>query len=123
MVSCVVGAVVAVTVMRVPLFVFDASMLREYESEMMTAMLVWGRRMYGCAMCGFEYMGGTRGSGIVSSTPNVLEMSVVRGVRGVGGVCEMCMCMCWFGVECRLCHFKYPVIHRIIYKIFTQNCI
>ena len=31
-----------------------------------------------------EYMGGTRGSGVVSSAYGVLEMSVVRGVRGVG---------------------------------------
>ena len=35
----------------------------------------------------------TRGSGIVSSTANVLWMSVVHGMRGVGGVCEMCMCL------------------------------
>ena len=32
-------------------------------------------------------MGGTRGSGIVSSTADVLWMSVVRGMRGIGGVC------------------------------------
>ena len=30
---------------------------------------------------------GTRGSGFVSSTADVLWMSVVRGMRGVGGVC------------------------------------
>ena len=35
---------------------------------------------------------GTRGSGIVSSAVDVLGMSVVRGVGGAGGVCEMCMC-------------------------------
>ena len=29
-------------------------------------------------------MGGTRGSGIVYSTADVLGMSVVRGMRGVG---------------------------------------
>ena len=40
-------------------------------------MLVWGR--YGCG----EYMGGTRGSGIMSSVYDVLEM------RGV--VCEICV--------------------------------
>ena len=39
------------------------------------------------------HMGGTRGSGIVSSAAYVLWMSVVRGMRGVGGVCEMCMCL------------------------------
>ena len=36
------------------------------------------------------YMGGTRGSGVLSSTGDVLEMSVVRGV---GGVCDKCMCL------------------------------
>ena len=35
----------------------------------------------------------TRGSGIVSSAADVLWMSVVRGMRGVAGVCEMCMCL------------------------------
>ena len=35
-------------------------------------------------------MGGTRGSGVSSSTCDMLEMSVVRGV---GGVCDMCMCL------------------------------
>ena len=36
---------------------------------------------------------GTRGSGVVSSTADVLWMSVVRGMRGVGVVCEMCLCL------------------------------
>ena len=41
-----------------------------------------------------ECMGGTRGSSIVSSAADVLGMSVVRGMRRVGGrVCEMCMCL------------------------------
>ena len=40
-------------------------------------------------------MGGTRGSGVLSSTGDVLEMSVVRGV---GGVCDMCMCLARGGV-------------------------
>ena len=44
------------------------------------------------------HVGGTRGSGIVSSAANVLLMSVVRGMRGVGGVCEMCMCLARVGV-------------------------
>ena len=49
-------------------------------------MLVWGP--------GSEYMGGTRG---LASAGDVLEMSVVRGV---GGVCDICMCLargwrCW----------------------------
>ena len=36
-------------------------------------------------------MGGTRGSGIVSSAADVLGMSMVRGMRGDGGMCEMCI--------------------------------
>ena len=38
---------------------------------------------------GHEYAGGTCGPGIVSSPADV------RVMRGVGGVCEMCMC--WLG--------------------------
>ena len=40
-------------------------------------------------------MSGTRGSGILSSTCHVLEMRVVRGV---GVVCDMCMCLARGGV-------------------------
>ena len=29
----------------------------------------------------------------MSSAADVLWMSVVRGMRGYGGVCEMCMCL------------------------------
>ena len=36
---------------------------------------------------------GTRGSCILSRAADVLWMSVVRGMRVVGGVCEMCMCL------------------------------
>ena len=36
------------------------------------------------------YMGGTRGSDVLSSAGDVLEMSVVKGV---GGVCDMYMCL------------------------------
>ena len=36
-------------------------------------------------------MSGTRGSGVLSSTCDVLEMSVGRGVGG------MCMCLAWCG--------------------------
>ena len=36
---------------------------------------------------GHDYVGGTLGSGIVSSADDVLRMSVVRGMRGDGGVC------------------------------------
>ena len=41
------------------------------------------------------YMGGTCGSGVLSSAGDVLEISVVRGV---GGVCGMCKCLAWGGV-------------------------
>ena len=41
-------------------------------------------------------MSGTRGSGVLPSTGDVLEMSVVRGV---GGVCDMCICLAWGGVS------------------------
>ena len=40
-------------------------------------------------------MGGTRGSDVLYSTGDVLEMSVVRGVCGV---CDMCMCLARGGV-------------------------
>ena len=40
-------------------------------------------------------MSGTRDSGVLSSTGDVLEMRVVRGV---GGVCDMCMCLARRGV-------------------------
>ena len=40
-------------------------------------------------------MSGTRGSGVLSSTGDLLEMSVLRGV---GGVCDMCKCLAWSGV-------------------------
>ena len=33
------------------------------------------------------HVAGTRGSGIVSSVADV------RGMRGVGGICDMCMCL------------------------------
>ena len=37
------------------------------------------------------HVGGTPGSGIVSSAADVLGISVVRGIRVVGRVCETCM--------------------------------
>ena len=40
-------------------------------------------------MVSARYVGGTRG--IVSSADDLLWMSMVRGMRGVGGVCEMCL--------------------------------
>ena len=41
---------------------------------------------------------GTHGSCIVSSADNVLWMSVVRWMKRVGGVSEMCMCLARGGV-------------------------
>ena len=49
---------------------------------------------------GCECMCGTHGLGGWSSADNVLGMHVGRGVRGVVGVCEMCMCLAQCGVEC-----------------------
>ena len=49
----------------------------------------------GCVVAVCAYMGGTRGSGVLASAGDVLEMSVVRGV---GGVCDMCMCLALGGV-------------------------
>ena len=43
-------------------------------------------------------VGGTRGSGSVSSAADVLWMSVMRGMIGVGGVCEICLCLTRGGV-------------------------
>ena len=40
-------------------------------------------------------MSGTHGSGVLSSTDDVLEMRVGRGVDGV---CDMCMCLARGGV-------------------------
>ena len=42
------------------------------------------------------YMGDTCGSGVLFSVVDVLELSVVRGVGGVG---DMCMCLTRGGVE------------------------
>ena len=53
-------------------------------------MLVWGSG----AVAMSAYMGSIRGSGVLSSARDMLEMSVVRGV---GRVCDMCMCLAWGG--------------------------
>ena len=58
-----VDAVVAVTVMRVLLFVLRVCMLRECEGERVTAMLVWGN---GWGVVSAGHVDGTRGSYIVS---------------------------------------------------------
>ena len=49
-------------------------------------------------MLSASHVGGTPGSGIVSRATNVLWMSVVRGMRGVGEVCEICMYLTRGGV-------------------------
>ena len=78
-----------VTVIHVMLFVWDVSMLRECEGDGNAGVVNRGSVVSVSAV--HESMGGTRDSGIVSSANDLLEMSVVRGMRGVGGVCEMCM--------------------------------
>ena len=45
-----------------------------------------------------ECAGGTPGSGIMSNAADLLGMRVVCGMRGVGGVCEMCICLARGGV-------------------------
>ena len=50
----------------------------------------------GCVVAVSACMGGTRGSGVLSSTGDVFEMSVLRGV---GGVCDMCMCLARDGLS------------------------
>ena len=42
----------------------------------------------------YEYVGGARGSDIVSSAADVLWMSFVHGMRAVGRVCQMCLAVC-----------------------------
>ena len=44
-----------------------------------------------CTHHNHTHVGGTRGSGILSSAADVLWISVVRGMKGVGEVCEMCL--------------------------------
>ena len=86
------SVVIAVTAMHVLLFVLHVCVLLECESARVTAMLVWGP---GGVVAVSACMSGTRGSGVLSSTGGVLEMSVLRGV---GGVCDMCMCLARGGV-------------------------
>ena len=86
----IVGAVVAVTVMHVLLFVFSARLLG-YEGDGNAG--VWSR---GDVVAVSAYMGGTRGSGVLASAWDVLE---IRVVRSVGGMCDMCMWFARGGVE------------------------
>ena len=55
----------------------------------------------GVVVVSAEHVGGTHGSGIVSSAADVLGMIVVGGKRGFGGVCENCMCFAWAACEDR----------------------
>ena len=75
-------------VMCVLLFVLRVCMLRECEGDI-NAGVGDGR---GVVVVSAGNVGGTRGSSIVSSAADVLGMSVVRGMSGVGGVCV------WLGV-------------------------
>ena len=79
------------TVMRVLLFVLHVCIPRESEGDGNAG--VGDGRCVVVVSAGHEYVGGTRDSGIVSSA------SDVHGMRGVGGVCEMCMCMARSGKE------------------------
>ena len=55
---------------------------------------IYAERLRGCkgdsnagVGYGHEYMGGTCGSGIASSADDMLGMSVMHGMRGVGRMC------------------------------------
>ena len=51
---------------------------------------------WGGVVAASAYICGTRGSGVLASACDVLEMSVVKGV---GGVCDMCMWLSRAGWE------------------------
>ena len=53
----------------------------------------------GCRVGSAGHVDGTRGTGIVSSAADVLWMRVVRVMRGVGVVCDMCLARGIMGVE------------------------
>ena len=82
-------AVVAVTEMHVLLFVLHVCILRYCEGDGNTGVGNGGCLVAVSAGC--ECMGDTRGSGVVSNAESVLDMSAVRGLRGVDGLCEMCL--------------------------------
>ena len=92
-----VGAVLAMTVMRVLLYVLDVSMLREYDGDG-TSCEEDGEGVIAVSLW-HEYVDDTRGSDIVSSAADVLGTCVVRELRGVCGVFEMCMCLARGDVE------------------------
>ena len=55
-----------------------------------------GCRQCWCVVAVSAYMGGTRGSCVLDSAGDVLEIGVVRGVSGVY---DMCMCLARAGWE------------------------
>ena len=54
---------------------------------------------WGVVVVSAGHVSDTRCSGIVSRAADVLWISVVRVMRGVGGVCEMCMCLARGGMS------------------------
>ena len=69
----------------------DVSMLGECMSNGNAGVGDRGGLFTVCA--GYEYVVGTRDSCIVSGAADILGMSVVHGMRGAGGACELCMCL------------------------------
>ena len=89
---------VDVTVMRETVVcVACVCVLRECESARVTKMLVYGDGGE-VVVVSAGHMGCLPGPGIGSSTDDVLGISMVRGMRGGDGVCEMCMCLARGGV-------------------------
>ena len=76
------------TVMHVLLFVLHVCMLRECDGN----ASVGDRRGVVVVSAGHQYVGGTRGSGIVSNAADVL------GMREAGVLYEMCMCLARGGI-------------------------
>ena len=66
---------------------FVVNILRECEGDNNAGVGDGGFVFY--VSISHEYVGGTRGSGIVHCVGYVLGMSVVRGMRGIGGLCKM----------------------------------
>ena len=96
-----VDAVVAVTVMRVLLFVLHVCMLRECEGDT-NAGVGDGGDVF---VVTEGHVGDKRCSSTVSSAADVLGMNVVRWMRGVGGVCDWVwvLSILWEQGECWTC--------------------
>ena len=60
-------------------------------------------------------MSGTRGSGVLSSTGDVL-------VRGVGGVCDMCMCLARGGVGEEGGEWIITILNLSIFHLEKLGC-